>query len=548
MSYDIVSIENSRGVYTAARPYRQSFGLTPNDASIMNVIVNVVSIVGGAATAAVTMQESYDAGVTWSNIAVTAASITAAGMFITSPNEARLISPLVRLTITPAASVALEIEFVKRTRIASGPVAPKNPITIPAGAATETTLQSINTSVDNIEAVAVVVGYGSAATAQRSAAMIGVNNAAVGAANPVHVAPGTGETFPVSASALPLPSGASTAAKQDEQTTKLTAIELSTDGINSSTASISNSSNTAATRLTNIDNKTPALGQALAASSTPVVLTAAQLTTLTPFVGGLTDTQLRATAVPVSVAGVATETTLAELNTKVTAVDTGAVVVASSALPTGAATETTLAALRTRSDIVDFGVTTAAQRVAAIVGNLSGVIQGSNPLQVDIGSNSYGTSVAASRKTYSTSGGLPVLATQSLMMGFDSVTNTHREANVDASGNLSVKDSAVFAARITSASVLPYIIDFVSTPLSTTYVQVVASTTLEINAIQVSHQGDLPVYISVGAAASEIVQYMILPGGDSPIVRLNIPAGSRIAIRAHTGTISANYLVINAFQ
>jgi hypothetical protein len=36
-------------------------------------------------------------------------------------------------------------------------------------------------------------------------------------------------------------------------------------------------------KLTSIDGKTPALGQALAASSLPVVLTASQLTTLTPF-------------------------------------------------------------------------------------------------------------------------------------------------------------------------------------------------------------------------------------------------------------------------
>lgn len=47
----------------------------------------------------------------------------------------------------------------------------------------------------------------------------------------------------------------------------------------------------------------PALGQALAAASVPVVLTAAQITTLTPptpQTDALTDTQLRATPVPVS--------------------------------------------------------------------------------------------------------------------------------------------------------------------------------------------------------------------------------------------------------
>lgn len=54
---------------------------------------------------------------------------------------------------------------------------------------------------------------------------------------------------------------------------------------------------------TSIDGKLPALGQALAAASVPVVLTAAQITTLTPptpQTDALTDTQLRATAVPVS--------------------------------------------------------------------------------------------------------------------------------------------------------------------------------------------------------------------------------------------------------
>ncbi len=65
---------------------------------------------------------------------------------------------------------------------------------------------------------------------------------------------GSAVTQPVSAASLPLPTGASTSA-------------LQTAG-NTSVASI--------------DTKTPALGQALAAASVPVVLTAAQVTTLTP--------------------------------------------------------------------------------------------------------------------------------------------------------------------------------------------------------------------------------------------------------------------------
>lgn len=61
-------------------------------------------------------------------------------------------------------------------------------------------------------------------------------------------------TQPISASSLPLPTGASTGAKQD----------------------------TGNTSLASIDGKVPALGQALAAASVPVVLPAAQITTLTP--------------------------------------------------------------------------------------------------------------------------------------------------------------------------------------------------------------------------------------------------------------------------
>ena len=55
-------------------------------------------------------------------------------------------------------------------------------------------------------------------------------------------------------------------------------------------------------KLTSIDTKTPPLGQALAISSTPVVLTAVQITALTPPtpINALTNTQLRASALPIS--------------------------------------------------------------------------------------------------------------------------------------------------------------------------------------------------------------------------------------------------------
>lgn len=80
--------------------------------------------------------------------------------------------------------------------------------------------------------------------------------------------------------------GLATSAKQDTGNTLLGTIDADTGGIATSTASI--------------DTKTPALGQALADASVPVVLPAAQVSTLTPQTDALTDTQLRATPVPVS--------------------------------------------------------------------------------------------------------------------------------------------------------------------------------------------------------------------------------------------------------
>jgi hypothetical protein len=95
--------------------------------------------------------------------------------------------------------------------------------------------------------------------------------------------------------------------------------------------------------LSSIDGKTPSLGQALAAASVPVVLTAAQISTLTPFstVAATQSGTWNVNNVSGTVSlptGASTEATLSSLNAKVTAVNTGAVVVSSSALPSGAST------------------------------------------------------------------------------------------------------------------------------------------------------------------------------------------------------------------
>lgn len=79
------------------------------------------------------------------------------------------------------------------------------------------------------------------------------------------------------------------------------------DGVEGLLTTIDADTGVIATSVDSIDDKTPALGQALAAASVPVVLPAAQITTLTP---------------PAAITGFATESTLGAANTLLTAIQT----------------------------------------------------------------------------------------------------------------------------------------------------------------------------------------------------------------------------------
>ena len=103
--------------------------------------------------------------------------------------------------------------------------------------------------------------------------------------------------------------------------------------LNTSALALESGGNLASIK-TNTD-KIPSLGQALAAASVPVVLTAAQITTLTPQTDALTDTQLRATAVPVSLTSTTITGTVAATQSGTWNINN---VSGTISLPTGAAT------------------------------------------------------------------------------------------------------------------------------------------------------------------------------------------------------------------
>ena len=131
-------------------------------------------------------------------------------------------------------------------------------------------------------------------------------------------------------STLPLPTGGSTSALQT----------------------------TGNTSLSSIDTKTPALGQALAAASTPVVLTAAQITTLTPptNIGYALDTSVNSLLKPTS--------TLAAVTTVTTV---SAVTAITNALPTGTNTigNTNLTLATAQFNKITDGTNTAAVKAAS---------------------------------------------------------------------------------------------------------------------------------------------------------------------------------------
>lgn len=147
---------------------------------------------------------------------------------------------------------------------------------LPAGAATSANQTSANTKLDTlhtdiglqakltdtqpVSAAALPLPSGAATAANQATANASLASIDGKLANPLPVtgpltdAQLRAAAVPVSNASLPLPAGASTAAKQD----------------------------TGNTSVASIDTKTPALGQALAAASSPVVLTAIQQAALTP--------------------------------------------------------------------------------------------------------------------------------------------------------------------------------------------------------------------------------------------------------------------------
>lgn len=91
------------------------------------------------------------------------------------------------------------------------------------------------------------------------------------------------------------------------------------------------------------------------------------------------------------------------------------------------------------------------------------------------------------------------------------------------------------------------LLDYSSSNVGTgAYVEVVASTAATATRLLVFDGGGNPMVIATGAAAAEVDLFYVSPGGWDPAVEISIAAGTRISIKALSGTSNSGFLVIAA--
>ena len=301
---------------------------------------------------------------------------------------------------------------------------------------------------------------------------------AIGAANAIHVQPGTGATWAITVASLPLPSGAATSGNQVTELASLASIDGKTPALGQALAAASvpvvltaaqlstltplatvaatqsgtwnvgltgtvalptgasteAKQDTGNSSLSSLDGKTPALGQALAAASVPVVLTASQLSTLTP---------------PAAISGFATSAkqdtgnvSLASIDGKITAVNTGAVVVSSSALPSGAATAAKQPAIGTAgtpsSDVVSIQGVASGTVVPISDGGVSLTVDNAGTFAVQAVCTNAGTFLVQAAQSGTWTVGLSAAQTLDTVTTVGTVTTVSTVTNLSQLGGVAI--------------------------------------------------------------------------------------------------------------
>ena len=91
-------------------------------------------------------------------------------------------------------------------------------------------------------------------------------------------------------------------------------------------------------------------------------------------------------------------------------------------------------------------------------------------------------------------------------------------------------------------------IDYSSTNVTTAaYTQLLASTSAEVNEVEIFDSSGQTLFFSTGSAGSESDKIYIIPGGNGRIP-LAIAAGTRVAIKAVSATANAGEISVNFYS
>ena len=120
---------------------------------------------------------------------------------------------------------------------------------------------------------------------------------------------------------------------------------------------------------------------------------------------------------------------------------------------------------------------------------------------------------------------------------------------VDGSAVTQPVSIASFPASSGRSKVLLYRNDYTSVNLTTSaYVEVAASSAAAINRLYIADTSGSAIILATGAAGSEVEQLYIGPGGNEAPYELNIPASTRIAIKALDVTATSGQIIITALS
>lgn len=351
---------------------------------------------------------------------------------------------------------------------------------------------------------------------------------------------------PISASSLPLPTGAATSANQTNGTQSTQIVQ----GGNTATVTASSALKVDGSAVTQ-----PISGS-VSVSNFPATQPVSGTVTADQGLGGVSAWKVDGSAVtqPISASslplptGAATAASQTNVQSAVGSSATTAITVQGSA--TGVAIPTTVASLPLPSGAAtSANQTNGNQQTQLVQGGNTAAVTGANALKVDGSAVTQPISAAA----LPLPSGAATSANQTTEIASLSTIATNT-GNIPAKGAATIANSTPVniasdqtvptkvAGKVVSTA--PVQTNYSGTPVTTAaYVQLVASTSAAITHLSIFDSSGQAMILATGAAASEVVQLYIAPGGGE--YDLAIASGTRISIKALTATASSGYNLLN---